>query len=62
MHLKILRAGRLGSGERLKHFAADDRFDDIAEQGQLSTVDSGPKCCDGAAPRYIHLLHREYRA
>jgi hypothetical protein len=40
VHVKILRAGRLGSPQRLGHSAADDRFEDIAEQRQLSTVDS----------------------
>jgi len=62
MHVKILRTGRLGSRQRLGHSAADDRFDDIAEQCQLSTVDSAAKCRDRAAPCDGHLLRREYRA
>jgi len=43
VHVKILWTGRLGSCQRLGHSAADDRIDDIAEQRQLSTVDSVAK-------------------
>ena len=59
VHVKILRTGRFGGGQRLGHSAADDRFDDVAEQCQLSTVDSIAQRRDRAySPRCLPLASR----